>query len=138
MINLAVGEATIEGARNNTFHLLTVLVEAAAVLTPQPLPFLGAELMALNAFGLRLPFTIIYKYFGRVTISPQGGFPMGLILTIIAAYLVGIVGGMAIFSRLDWGLYLVAASCVAKVVRAVLTAWMLMFGASRAAATKQP
>jgi hypothetical protein len=63
---------------------------------------------------------------------------MGLILTAIAAYLVGIVGGMAIFSRLDWGLYLLAAaSCVAKLVRTVLTAWMLMFGASQAPATKQ-
>ena len=35
--------ATIEGARNNTIHLLTVLDEAAVVLTPQPMSFLGAE-----------------------------------------------------------------------------------------------
>ena len=120
---------TIEGARNNTMHLLTVLVEAAVVLTPQPLSFIGAELIAINLFGLRLPLVFTYKYFNKhITISPQGSFPMGLILTIIAAYLLGIGAGIGAFRMLDWALYLVAASCVIKIVRSVLTAWMLIFG----------
>jgi hypothetical protein len=33
--------------------------------------------------------------------------------------------------QLEWSLYLVAASCVTKIVRSVLTAWMLMFGLIR-------
>jgi len=121
--------ATMEGARSNTIHLLTVLVEAAVVLTPQPLSFMGAELIAINFFGLRHPLLFTYKYFNKhITISHRGGFPMGLLLTILAAYLLGVAGGVALFRRLDWGLYLVAASCVIKIVRSVLTAWMLMFG----------
>jgi hypothetical protein len=42
-------------AHNITHHLLTTLVEAALILTPQPMTVLGAELVALNLFGLRLP-----------------------------------------------------------------------------------
>jgi hypothetical protein len=130
--------ATMEGARYNIYHLLTVLVEALVVLTPQPLAFLGAELIGINLFGLRLPLSIIYRYFDKhLTISHRGGFPTALIATIIGAYLLGIVGGIAIFEDLNWGLYPVAVSCVIKLVRSVLTAWMLMFGVSRAKTSKQ-
>jgi hypothetical protein len=130
--------ATVDGARYNTIHLLVVLAEAAVVLTPQPLSFIGAELIALNVFGMRGPLAFSYKYFDkRITISPQGGFPMGLILTIFGAYLLGVAGGVALFRLMDWGLYLVAASCVIKIVRAVLTAWMLMFGMLQARSSDQ-
>ena len=121
--------ATIDGARFNTIHLLTVLIEAAAVLTPQPLAFLGAELIALNLLGPRLPFTIIYKFFDKhVTISARGGFPALLVATIIAAYLMGAAGGAILFAGHGGGLYLVVLSCLTKIVRSVMTAWMLMFG----------
>lgn len=121
--------ATIDGARYNTIHLLTVLVEAAVVLAPQPPSIIGAELIALNVFGLRGPLLFSYKYSDKhIRISPRGGFPTGLILTITLAYLLGIAGGVAVYRGLDWSLYLVAAACVVKIVRAVLTAWMLMFG----------
>lgn len=121
--------ATIHGARSNTIHLLNVLVEAAVVLAPQPLHFMGAELIVINVLGLQHPLAFVYKYFNKnITISHRGGFPTGLILTIVAAYLIGIAGAVVVFERLDWGLYLVAASCVIKIVRSVLTAWMLMFG----------
>ena len=62
--------ATIDGARYNTIHLLVVLVEAAVVLTPQPLRFAGAELIALNLFGLRGPVAFTLRYFNKkITIS---------------------------------------------------------------------
>ncbi len=129
--------ATIDGARYNTIHLLIVLIEAAVVLTPQPLSFVGAELVALNIFGLRGPLAFSYKYFNKpITISHHGGFPLGLIVTIAAAYLVGVGGGVAAFKMLDWSLYLIAASCVLKIVRSVLTAWMLMFGMLQAQPSK--
>ena len=54
---------TIEGARFNTLHLLTVLLEAAAVLTPQPVTFLGAELDRPEPVRIVAAATIIYKYF---------------------------------------------------------------------------
>ena len=129
--------ATIDGAYYNTIHLLLVLAEAAVVLTPQPLSFIGAELIVINIFGLRGPVAFSYKYFGKhITISHESDFPLGLILTIAAAYLLGIAGGAAAFNQLDWSLYLVAASCVVKIVRSVLTAWMLMFGALQAKASQ--
>ncbi len=90
---------------------------------------IGAELIAINVFGLRVPLSFIYTYFSKnITISHKGGFPMGLILTIIATYLLGIAAGVVVFKGGDAAAYLVAASCVIKIVRSVLTAWMLMFG----------
>ena len=121
--------AIIDGARHNTVHLLIVLIEAVVVLAPQPASLAGAELIALNVFGMRGPLLFTLKYAGkRIRISPRGRFPTGLIVTIAAAYLVGIAGGVAVLEHVGWSLYLVAASCVTKIVRSVLTAWMLMFG----------
>src|SRR4051794_4592424 len=82
---------TIEGGRNNTYHLLTVLVEAVAVLAPQPPLWLGLELIAINLYGLRLPLMITRRYLRqRVTISERGGFPTSVILTVIFAYALGV------------------------------------------------
>lgn len=121
--------ATVEGARYNILHLLTVVVETVVLLTPQPLSWAGSELIAINLLGLRLPLTIVYKYFDKhLTISHRGGFPTILIATIIGAYLTGAVGGATVFRHPVWGLYLVTIACVTKIVRSVLTAWMLMFG----------
>ncbi len=116
--------ATIHAARNNTYHLLTALITAALVLTPQPPPVLGAELVAIHLFGLRLPIVFTRRHF----IQNRGGFPISMIVTISTGYLLGAAGGAALIGHTGWGLYLVAASCVIILVRSVLTAWMLMFG----------
>ena len=129
--------ATIHAARNNTFHLLTVLVTAAVVLAPQPPSVLGAELVAIHLFGLRLPIIFIYRHF----IENRGGFPISMIVTISTGYLLGAAGGAALIGHAGWGVYLVSASCVTLLVRSVLTAWMLMFGRRRedsAATPDQP
>src|SRR5262245_66402997 len=51
---------------NQTLYLLTLLVEAVLVLIPQPVPFLGAELVVLNVVGLWFPistsYTFLYKH----------------------------------------------------------------------------
>jgi len=39
-------------ASNNTRYLLVTFVEALLILIPQPIPILGAELVAVNLFGL--------------------------------------------------------------------------------------
>jgi hypothetical protein len=116
--------ATIHAARNNTYHLLTALVTAALVLTPQPPFVLGAELVPIHLFGLRLPIVFTLRHF----IQNHAGFPLSMIVTISTGYLLGAAGGAALIGHTGWGLYLVAASCVVIVVRSVLTAWMLMFG----------
>lgn len=104
-----------------------------AVLMPQPALFLGIELIVLNLLGVRSPFAFIFRYAGkRVTISDEGKFPALLLATIIAAYAVGIAGGVFVVRQAEWALYLVTFSCMAKIVRAVLTAWMLIFSLSHA------
>ncbi len=127
--------ATMQGARYNMLHLLTVLVEAAVILAPQPSAFAGAELIAINLFGLRLPVAIIHRYFNKnITISSRGGFPTMLLATIMLAYLLGAVGGGMMFHHPGRAMYLVTVSCLIKLVRSVLTAWMLMFGVTQAQA----
>jgi len=127
--------ATMQGARYNMLHLLTVLVEAAVILAPQPPAFAGVELIAINLFGLRLPVAIIHRYFNKnITISSRGGFPTMLLATIMLAYLLGAVGGGMMFHHPGRAMYLVTVSCLIKLVRSVLTAWMLMFGVTQAQA----
>ena len=124
--------ATMQGARYNILHLLTVMVEAAVLLAPQPLEWIGVELVVINLQGLRLPITIIARYADKhLTISERGRFPTLLLATIIGAYLLGAGGGAMLFSHPVWGLYLVTIAMVTKTVRSVLTAWMLMFAVRR-------
>lgn len=125
---------TMQGARFNILHLLTVLLETAVLIAPQPLAWAAVQLIVLNLVGLRLPLTIIAKYADKnITISERGRFPTVLIATIIGAYLLGAAGGAALFADAFWGLYLVAAAMLIKVVRSVLTAWMLIFAIRRPA-----
>jgi hypothetical protein len=64
--SIHLGEVVSPGFRvrsyNQTLYLLTLLVEAILILVPQPVSFLGAELMALNLVGygfLSAPLTYI-------------------------------------------------------------------------------
>ncbi len=124
---------TVHGARNNTFHLLTVFVVCAIALAPQPPTAFGLELIALNLYGLRLPIGFTLRWSGRkIRVDSRGGFPLPTIITIAAAYLLGIAGGFAVLMRMDWSLLAVAGSCGLLIVRTVLTAWGLLFGARQA------
>lgn len=157
-------QATLKATQFNTVHLLIALVVAVIVLMPQPLALMGAELIAVNLFGLRAPLVMIFKFLGRnISIGAYGGFPTVPILTIVTAYLIGIAGGAsllgwsgsfglldvvarmlpldtnawtALVNRPDWGLHLVAISCTIILVRAVLNAWTLMFGVSPSISSK--
>lgn len=87
--------ATIDGSRNNTFHLLTDLAEAAMVLAPQLVFLLGIELVVINLYGLRPPVGMVVKYARwGLTISERGGFPFAPILTIFVAYFLGAPAGL--------------------------------------------
>ncbi len=116
-------QATIQAARNNTYHLLTALVTACCLLVPQPAQLVGAELVAMHLFGLRLPILFTYHHFVR----NRAGFPFSMIVTISTGYSLGAAGGVVLLAGATWGLYLAAASCTIILVRSVLTAWMLMF-----------
>jgi hypothetical protein len=121
-------------ARNNTLHLLIMLVEAAMILTPQPVATLGAELVAVNLFGLRLPLSFAYKYFHQNK-GNRSGFPIYPFVTYTASYLLGIAGGAGLIEHANWGMYLVAISYVTILVAVALNAWTIMLGVGQTETT---
>ena len=60
-------------SRNLTLHLVVMLVQATAILTPQPLRFLGIEIIIINLCGMYLPLTFTYKAFIRGRESGKRG-----------------------------------------------------------------
>jgi hypothetical protein len=124
-------------AHNITLHLLTTLVEAALILTPQPMAILGAELVALNLFGLRLPLGFVYQYFYKNReIGNRGSYSIYRGMINIGAYLFGVAGGLSLIALSNWGLYLVTVSYVAFLVSGILNAWTIMFGVGQMEMTK--
>jgi hypothetical protein len=115
-------------AFNNTSYLLIILVEALLVLSPQPMPILGAEVVTINIFGLWFPLRFIYLYFENKEGFRRGGGVFHRAVIFSASFMLGIAGGVALIEHRSWGLYLVAASCIILIVRVVLTAWSIVLG----------
>ncbi|MGB6915655.1 MAG: hypothetical protein WBE42_23335 [Pseudolabrys sp.] len=114
---------------NQTLYLLTLLVEAILILVPQPVQFLGAELMVLNLVGLWIAisttYTFIYKHRND---RHRGGMKMSRAIPLTVAYLLGIAGGFALIQGSQWGMYIVTVSYTALLVTVVLGAWSTMIG----------
>jgi len=125
-------------AFNNTCYLLIILVEALLVLFPQPMHILGVQLLAINLFALWFPLRFIYLYFENKEGFRHGGGVFHRAVIFSASFLLGIAGGTVLFERLDWGMYLVAISCIILIVRVVLTAWSIVLGVGRTEKQKRP
>jgi hypothetical protein len=114
---------------NQTLYLLTLLVEAVLILVPQPVALLGAELVVLNLVGLWFPistsYTFIYKHRDN---SHRGGMKMSRAIPFSVAYLLGIVGGIALIRGSHWGMYIVTISYTTLLVTVVLGTWSIMLG----------
>ena len=114
---------------NQTLYLLTLLVEAIFILVPQPVSFLGAELMALNLVGLWIAlstsYTFIYKHRDD---RHRGGMKMSRAIPLTVAYLLGIAGGITLIQSSRWGMYIVTVSYTTLLVTVVLGAWSTMVG----------
>jgi hypothetical protein len=123
-------------ARNNTLHLLIMLVQAALILTPQPMTTLGAELVVVNLVGLRLPLSFTYAYFYRSKGS-RTGFPIYPFVTYTSCYLLGIAGAASLIAHANWGPYLITASYLTILVAVALNAWTIMLGVGQAETTKK-
>jgi hypothetical protein len=116
-------------SRNVTLHLVAMLVQAMAVLTPQPLPALGIEIVIINLCGLYLPLTFTYKAFIRGRDSgKRGGFSIYVGMTYMLGYGLGLVGGVALGRSLSWGLYPVTLANAVFFVSVIWNAWKLMVG----------
>ena len=123
-------------AFNNTCYLLIILVEALLFLIPQPMPFLGAELICANLFGLRLLLSFISNLFRDKKGYRHAGGAIHRGIIFVVSFLVGITGGATLIGHINWGIYLVAASAIALIVMVVFGAWSIMLGIGQAEATK--
>ena len=117
-------------SRNLTLHLVVMLVQATAVLTPQPLRSLGIEIIIVNLCGLALPLTFLYRTIFRPARRrvKGSGFSLYMGIAYILGYATGIVGGVALSQALLWGLYLVTFSNAIFFVLVILNGWKLMLG----------
>jgi hypothetical protein len=119
-------------AYSSTLYLLILLVEAALILVPQPVPFLGAELTVLNLVGLSIPISTTYTFvFKHRIISRRGGMKMSRVVTLSLAYLLGTAGGIALIQGSHWGMYLVSVSYITLFVGVVVWTWSIMLGVER-------
>jgi hypothetical protein len=119
-------------ARNNSIYLLMPLVEAALVLSPQPMGFLGAELVLINSCMLLLPLRNVYIFFykGR-ELSGRSGWRMYRAVAFIGGLLLGAAAGICLIIGLSWSLHLLTASCVTFLVTVAMNAWSIMLGVGR-------
>jgi hypothetical protein len=119
-------------AFNHTRYLLTVFVEGLLILVPQPTVTLGIELIALNLFALCLPLRLFYIFFKNKDDFHHGGTAVHRLIIFIVSFSLGMVGGAALIERINWGVYLVTASCIIVVVLVVLNSWSIMLGVGEA------
>jgi hypothetical protein len=114
---------------NSTLYLLMLLAEAIVILVPQPVSFLGAELVVLNFVGLWLPIRTYYTFFHtHPDNSRRGGLKMSRAYPLGGAFFLGIAGGIALTRRSHWGMYMVTVSYSTLLATVVLGTWSIMLG----------
>jgi hypothetical protein len=114
--------------RRNYIYLIITVVEAALILTPQPIVALGIEVTALNGIGLLLPLSTVYYIYNERNFSHRGGFAPYRIAIFILCFLLGVAGGGLLIGSHNYGLYLITASCLGFLVAVALNAWLIMQG----------
>jgi hypothetical protein len=123
-------------AFNNTCYLLIILVETLLLLIPQPMPVVGTELIVINLFGLWLPLKVISTLVKDKEGYRRAGGQIHRGSIFFTSFLLGIAGGATLTERLNWGLYLVTASCIILLVMVVFGAWSIMVGVGQVGKTK--
>lgn len=116
-------------AYNGTLYLLTLLVQAVLVLSPQPTIALGVEISALNLIGLAFPLSNFYRYLYRnADVARRSGFIVYRGVTYVLTYLLGLTGGIGMINGSSWSMYIVTASYTILMVAVVMGAWAIMLG----------
>jgi hypothetical protein len=116
-------------ARNLTIHLIVTLVQAAAVLTPQPIAVLGAELVAVSLCGLWFPLSFTFQaYIKSKSTGKSGDFSIYRAIVYVISYVLAIAGGAMLVKQAGQGMYLVTVAYVTALISAVWNAWMIMLG----------
>jgi hypothetical protein len=116
--------------QNTMLVMLGTLIQASAILMPQPVRLLGIELLILNFWGSWFPLNLIYKA-TRMSAAARGGFSFFRGIFFTTGYLIGIAGTIALTAGAEWGMYLVTVCYVNCLVAGVWNAWMMMLGIGR-------
>jgi hypothetical protein len=111
----------------STLILIGTLIQAAAILTPQPMRVLGIELLILNLWGLWFPVSLTYAAMKKPA-AKRGGYSIYRGASFISGYVLGVAGSAALVAGAAWGLYLVTACYVSSLVATVWNAWAMMLG----------
>jgi hypothetical protein len=120
-------------ARSNSIFLIIMIVEAALILTPQPMTLLGLELAAISLFGWSFPVRNSYRfYYKELALGKRGGMAPMRALSFHGAFLIGVAGGVGLFESFNWGIYLATASYVTLIASVSLNAWSIMLGIGQA------
>jgi hypothetical protein len=113
--------------QNSTLILIGTLIQAAAILTPQPISALGVELLILNLWGLWFPISLTYTAMMKPA-ARRGGYSIYRGVAFMSGYVLGFAGAIALIAGAEWGLYLVTACYVSSMVSTVWNAWAMMLG----------
>ncbi len=106
-------------AFGNTFALVGLLIEASFVLMPQDRVLLGAEILIANLFLL---FFVPVRAF--VELARLGAeIPRLRLISGMAAWALGALGGVSLIAGFGGGMYLVTLSCLSLIWLGILNAW---------------
>jgi hypothetical protein len=116
--------------QNTMLVMVGTLMQAAAILTPQPSRLLGLELLLLTLWGSWFPLSLVYRA-ARMSTAERGGFSFYRGAFFTSGSLVGIAGAVALVAGANWGLYLVTVGYMNGLVAGIWNAWMMMMGIGR-------
>jgi hypothetical protein len=114
-----------------TLILVSTLLEATGILTPQPMRILGAELLAVNCWGVSFPITLLSKALHIPGARGRGGFSVHRAEIFIAGYCIGIIGAAAIITGSELGMYGVTVSYAILLTISIWNSWIIMQGIGR-------
>jgi hypothetical protein len=117
--------------------LFSTLLMATAILTPQPLPILGGELLIINLWGLSFPITLLVKTLKIPDARGRGGFSRRRAAFFIFGYALGIAGSAAVAADYVWGMYVITACYAVCLLATIWNAWMIMLGIGRGERKRQ-
>jgi hypothetical protein len=115
----------------NSLYRIITLVEAACMLTPQRVTYLGLELVTANLVGAAVNIKNTYKFTLNPELRRRGGFSYMRMTNFIGAFVFGISAGACLMQSLSLGLVLAVVPYVALMVGVALNAWTIMLGIGR-------
>jgi hypothetical protein len=115
-------------AEYTTLILVCTLLDATAILVPQPMQVLGVALLVVNLWGLSFPITLLLRALKIPGSRGRGGFSVHRAEFFIAGYCLGIVGAGAVAAGKEWGMYGVTISYASLLIASIWNGWMIMQG----------